>query len=195
MIKDLKSKHGIVVRIMRCDNAGENLALQRACEKEGLGVRFELTAPGTPQQNVKVERKFPTLYGRMRAMFHGSNIKGTHRHQLWAKATLTAPELDQILVEYGEPKNSFEKCFLPKAKGIVSQPRVFGETVIVTDRTGIKSKLADRGRVCGWVGYAADHAAGIHRVLNPVTKKISLTRNVIFSTSELRELEGEERIR
>ena len=31
-----------------------------------------------------------------------------------------------------------------------------------------------------WVGYAVDHAAGTHCVLNPTTKKISLTRDVIF---------------
>ena len=121
LIKDLKSKHGIVVRIVRCDNAGENLALQRACEKEGLGVRFELTAPSTPQQNGKVEREFATLYGGMRAMLHSSNINGTFRRQLWAEVALTATELDQIHVKYGKPKNSFEKFFGPKAKGIVSQ--------------------------------------------------------------------------
>ena len=49
LIKDLKSKHQIVVRIVRCDNTGENLALQCACEKEGLGIHFELTAPSTLQ--------------------------------------------------------------------------------------------------------------------------------------------------
>ena len=40
LIKDLKSKYEIVVKMVRCDNAGENLALQRACEKEGLGSKF-----------------------------------------------------------------------------------------------------------------------------------------------------------
>ena len=94
---------------MHCDNAGENLALQRACEKEVLGVPFELSAPGIPQQNGNTTRKFATLYGRMRAMLHGSNIDVTLRRQLWAKAALTVMELDQILVEYGEPKNYFEK--------------------------------------------------------------------------------------
>lgn len=54
LIKDLKSKHGIVVRIVRCDNAEENIALHHVCDKEGLGVSFELTAPGTPQKNGKV---------------------------------------------------------------------------------------------------------------------------------------------
>ena len=76
LIKDLKCKYEIVVKIVRCDNAGENLAQQRACEKEGLGISFELRAPGTPQQNGKVERKFATLYGRMRTLLHGSNIEG-----------------------------------------------------------------------------------------------------------------------
>ena len=64
------------MKIVRCDNAGENLALQRVCEKECLGVSFELTAPGTPQQNGKVDQKVATLYGRMGAMLHGSNIEG-----------------------------------------------------------------------------------------------------------------------
>ena len=86
LIKDLKSKHGIVVRFVRCDNLGENVALQRTCEKEGLGLQFELTTPGTPQQNGKVERKFATLYGRMCVMLHGSNIEGALRCQVWTKA-------------------------------------------------------------------------------------------------------------
>ena len=98
-------------------------------------------------------------------MLHGSNIEGTLRGHLWAEAALTATELDQILVKYGKPKNSFEKVFGPKANGIVLQPRVFGEMVVVMDRTGMKSKLADREKECVLVGYAAVHAAGTHRVL------------------------------
>ena len=31
-----------------------------------------------------------------------------------------------------------------------------------------------------WIGYAANHAAGTHRVWNPVTNKIILTRDVLF---------------
>ena len=31
-----------------------------------------------------------------------------------------------------------------------------------------------------WVGYAAEHAVGTYRVLNPETRKILLTRDVIF---------------
>ena len=35
---------------------------------KNLGIIFEFSAPGTPQQNSVVERKIPTLMGRSRAM-------------------------------------------------------------------------------------------------------------------------------
>ena len=47
----------------------------------------------------------------MRALLQGSNTEGPLKWQLWAEAVLTASELDQILVKYGEPKNSFQNCF------------------------------------------------------------------------------------
>ena len=52
--------------------------------------------------------------------------------------------------------------------------------MVVADLSVLKSKLQDKHKACIWVGYAADYAAGTHRVLNPATKKISLTRDVIF---------------
>ena len=85
-------------------------------------------------------------------MLHGRNIEGSLRRQLWDEVALTATELDRILVKYGVSENSFEKFFSTKAKRIVSQLRIFGEMVIVTDWTGLKSKLQDRGKACVWVG-------------------------------------------
>ena len=67
-IKGLKTKYGIVVKNIRLDNSGENRSLQKECEKQNLGIIFEFTAPGTPQQNSVAERKIPTLMGRSRAM-------------------------------------------------------------------------------------------------------------------------------
>ena len=45
------------------DNAGENKMLARCCDKNKMGIKFEYTAPGTPQQNEVVERAFVTLIG------------------------------------------------------------------------------------------------------------------------------------
>ena len=67
-IKALINKYGIEVKRIRLDNSGETRSLQRECDKQNLGVSFEFTAPGTPQQNSVGERKIPTLMGRARAM-------------------------------------------------------------------------------------------------------------------------------
>ena len=55
-IKGLSSKHGIDIKKIRIDNIGENKSLQKECDKQNLGVIFEFTVPGTPQQNSVVER-------------------------------------------------------------------------------------------------------------------------------------------
>ena len=71
---DLKNAYGIIVKTVRCDNADENRSFEKTCKSEGHGIKFEYTAPGTPQQNRRVERKFQMLYGRMRAMLAGSGF-------------------------------------------------------------------------------------------------------------------------
>jgi hypothetical protein len=65
LIKKLRSdqRYSInhVVKIIRCNDAGENKVLETLCIKEQLGIHFEYTGPGTPQYNGRVERKFATL--------------------------------------------------------------------------------------------------------------------------------------
>ena len=72
LIQALKARHEIQVKIIRCDNAGENKVLERESDKNELGIIYEYTAPGTPQQNGVVEREFVIVMGRARAMMiHG----------------------------------------------------------------------------------------------------------------------------
>ena len=73
-IKGLSRKHGIEIMGIRLDNRGENRSLQKECDKEKLGVIFEVTVPGTPQQNSVVERRIPMLMGGARAMLIQAGI-------------------------------------------------------------------------------------------------------------------------
>ena len=41
----------IKVQRIRMDNAGENKMLVKSCDQNEMGIKFEYTAPGTPQQN------------------------------------------------------------------------------------------------------------------------------------------------
>ena len=98
-IRALKARHKIQVKIIRCDNAGENEVLERESDKNELGIIFEYTAPGTPQQNGGVERAFVTVMGRARAMMNHAGFTMTKRQQLLCEAAQTATLLDNILVQ------------------------------------------------------------------------------------------------
>ena len=87
------------VKIIRCDNAGENQVLERESGKNELGIIFEYTAPGTPQQNGVVEKAFVTVMGRARAMMNHAGFTMAKRQQLWCEAAQTATILDNILVQ------------------------------------------------------------------------------------------------
>ena len=67
-IRILSKKHNSEIKRIRLDNSGENRSLQKECDKANMGITFEFTAPGTPQQNSVAERRIPTLMGRARAM-------------------------------------------------------------------------------------------------------------------------------
>ena len=63
-MKTIKKK----VKIIFCDNAGENKALEENCMKNFEEIKFEFTSPGNPQKNGVVERVFATIYSMMRSM-------------------------------------------------------------------------------------------------------------------------------
>ena len=74
LLKELRDTYGRRVQRIRCDNAGENQALEKECIKRELGIVFEYTAPGTPQQNGVVERAFTTMLGKTRAILNGAGF-------------------------------------------------------------------------------------------------------------------------
>ena len=96
--KDLKHKFSKTVKVIRCDNAGENMALAATCKKQGLGIDFEFTAPGTPQHNGVVERAFATLFGRVRAMLNEAKFPDKLRADLWTECANTATDIDNLIV-------------------------------------------------------------------------------------------------
>ncbi len=95
LIKKLKEM-GQRVRYIRCDNAGENITLQKELNNEGSNIQFKFTARQTPQQNRKVERAFATLYGQMRAVMTSAGVDEDTKHKLWMEAAAMATKLDNI---------------------------------------------------------------------------------------------------
>ena len=85
LINGLKT---LQVQRLQRNNAGENQAFEWTCNQEWLGIEFEYTAPGTPQQNGHVEWKFATFFKRVHAMLNGGKFSSYLWSGLWAEAAM-----------------------------------------------------------------------------------------------------------
>ena len=120
------------MKIIRCDNAGENTSFKDQVDWDpDLNLEFEFIAPGTPQQNGKIERKFATLFGRARSMLNQAKLSRSKRNELWAEAANTATMLDNITVSSNE-ESSYQKFYMKDPKWMRNL-KCFGEIGIVTD--------------------------------------------------------------
>jgi GAG-pre-integrase domain len=62
----VKKELKLSIKTISLDNSGENMAFHKLIQfKPDFHIKFEFTAPGTPQQNGKVERAFATLLARL----------------------------------------------------------------------------------------------------------------------------------
>ena len=172
----------LTIRKIRCDNSGENRSLQELVRHDhNLSVKFEFTAPYTPQQNGKIERKFATLYGKIRAMLNWARLTPHLRKRLWAQCANTATKLENIIVKNESRFTSYELFYGTNPEWAYFL-RTFGEIGIVQDgRLGhIKGKLTNRGIPCMFIGYPDDHAPNVYQFLKLESETMILSRNVTW---------------
>ena len=146
-IKELKAKYGIDIKYIRLDNSGENGSLQNECDKQNLGIIFEFSAPGTPQQNPVAKRKIPTLMGRSRAMMLTAGFSQQDKRKFWCEVISTATKVDNIMVRKERTKPPFTLLYNDEAK-YMKFLRSFGEMAVLAISNGkkMRSKLDTRGR-------------------------------------------------
>ena len=183
-IKELIAQYGIDIKYIRLDNSAENRNLQKECDKQNLGIIFEFTAPGTPQQNSVVERKIPTLMGRSRAMMLAGGFNQQDKRKFWCEVISTATKLDNIMVRKERTKHPFT-LFHNDEPNYMKFLRSFGEMAVIaiSDGKKMRSKLDTRGRTGIFVGYADDHAGNVYRSINIQMKKIILSRDMQWLNS------------
>ena len=173
-IKGIAKKHRIEIKRIRLDNSGENKSLQKECDKQNLGIIFEFTAPGTPQQNSVAERRIPMLMGRAIAMLIQAGLEPKYKEVFWCEVISTATKLDNIMVR--PPHTLFYGEDAKYARSL----RSFGEMAVVAIHEGkkMRSKLDNRGKTCMFVVFADDHTKDVYRFLNIHTKRIILSRDM-----------------
>ena len=144
-----------------------------------MGIIFEYTAPGTPQQNGVVERAFVTVMGRARAMMNHAGFTMAKRQQSWCEAAQTEKMLDNILVQEGDKSPPFTQLFGVDAK-YDKHLIVFVKMCVVadTDNKVGRTKVDPRGKISLFVGYSTQHAGDVYRLLNPKTSRVIHSRDV-----------------
>ena len=178
-IKGIAKKDRIEIKRIRLDNSRENKSLQKECDKQNLGIIFEFTAPGTPQQNSVAERRIPTLMGRAKAMLINAGLEPKYKEEFWCEVISTATKLDNIMVRPERTKLPHTLFYGDDAK-YARILRTFGEMAVVAIHEGkkMRCKLDNRGKTCMFVGYVDGHTKDVYRFLNIHTKRLILSRDV-----------------
>ena len=176
----IKINHVHTIKYIRCDNAGENKALEEKCSPIDFNFCFEYTPRDTPQHNGVVERCFQTLYSRMRAMLNGAGIFDFLRKKLWAECARTSTILHNVITASNNTKSPYEQFYGHKCK-IISELRVFGEIgVVKTVYTNLTEKMKNKGKSMMFIGYSLSHGTNVFRMLNLDTLGVSTTRDVVW---------------
>ncbi len=141
------------VKHIRCDNSGENRKLQNVLQHHNEVIQFEFTAPATPQQNGRVERKFAILYNYMRSMLNKAQLPENLRHSLWAEAAKHATDIINCLCT---PSNKIPPyhMFHQRDPPFFEHLRVFGEITVLAKHIGFQAKIANKGMIGLYLGRA-----------------------------------------
>ena len=174
--------HGIPVKVIRMDPAGENVKLKKRCETADWQavqpLDFELTSRDTPQHNNIAELSFPYIAGRARAMMGGAWIPEGVRGKVCVEALKCAIQLDGLVqVECDGVLKSRDEHVFGTLPNWSTHLRTWGEAGVVTE--GKNKKTGDRGIVMMFVGYS-DRESDSYRFWNPDTNRVVVTRDVIF---------------
>jgi hypothetical protein len=145
-IQTMKSQNTDRAKYIRCDNSPENKKLASEVLKKGLDVVFEFTAPGSPEENGKVERTYATMWGRARAVLNTANLSGELRSGLWAECAHYVSQVHNITIKAGKEMCPYEE-FMGKKPLIVKNLRIFGEACVRTVRKGLQDKLDNKGEI------------------------------------------------
>jgi len=161
------------LKILRTDRGREftNNEFLDYCKQHG--IKRELTARYTPQQNGVAERKNRTIMEMALSMLQSKNLP----KQFWDEAVNTAI----YILNRPPTKTVFKKTPYEtwnKRKPIVKHFKIFRCIAYAHIPKQTCTKLEERGEKCIFIGYS--DASKAYTLYNPETKKLIILRDMIF---------------
>ena len=176
LIEEFKGK-GIKVDYIRCDNAGEHMQkLKDLCRIEG--IELEYTAPGSPRQNGRVEKKINLIWQRALTLMVHARLTKEMQSKLWAEAVNCSAFLENIIIKSHRSKPALEAWTGKSVRPWFNKMVQFGRIGYIAKKNKIKGKMTEKGYIGIMVGYAANSGSGTYRLYKPDTKRVIQSRDV-----------------
>ncbi|SGY22681.1 BQ5605_C008g05020 [Microbotryum silenes-dioicae] len=176
-ILEVERATGDSVKTIRSDNGGEftlRSFVDFCCSK---GIRRELTIPYTPQQNGRVERPNRTIKEGILALAYSAGVDS----RLWGEAAMYFVRCKNMTPHAGINGDIPDARWYGYAPDI-SSLRTFGCRAWHCLPSPSRSALDPKAIPLIFVGLD-DHSKA-YRLFHPTTRKVLLSRNVLFRESE-----------
>jgi hypothetical protein len=171
----VENQTGLRIKTLRSDRGGEYINGPFKDYLKKYGIRHQLTAPYTPQQNGIAERFNRTVIEMARTMMHSANLP----YIFWAEAVYTATYIrNRCISKALDSRNVTPEEIWTGQKPDVSHLRTFGcdAYTLIKDQ---RHKLEPKAEKCILVGYSADSKA--YRLWNYDKNRLIISRDVKFN--------------
>ena len=172
-----ETEKGGKLKAVRIDRGGEFTSTEFSNFCISNGIKRDLTASYSPQQNGVAERKNMTVMSMVQAMLKAKDLP----RELWGEAVSTAVYiLNRSLTKSLKGQTPHEKW--TGRRPSVDHMRIFGCVAHVKDTRKHPSKLEDRSMPMIFIGYELGSKA--YHCLDPVNLKVVISQDIIFEESE-----------
>lgn len=161
-----------IPKCVRSDRGGEYVNENLQTYLKNNGIRFEYTAPYSPEQNGVAERKNRSLHEMGRCMRLDANLE----EKYWAEAVNTANFLQNRLPSRSVPKTPFE--IWHSRKPDVRHLHIFGCDAYAHVPNQLRRKLDEKAQKLTFIGYCEESKA--FRLLDKRTGQLKVSRDVVF---------------
>ena len=168
----VEKESGCYIKCLRTDRGGEFLLDEFSDFCDENGIRRELTAPYSPEQNGVAERKNRIVVKMARCMLKEKKLP----NQFWGEAVATAVYLLNISPTKAVLNQTPYEAWKGRAPR-VSHLKVFG--CVAYALVNIRSKLDEKSVKCIFIGNCAQSKA--YLLYNPLSGKVLVSRNVEFN--------------
>ena len=161
------------IKIFRSDNALEYTQYAFQAVLHSYGTVYQLTCPGTSQQNGKAEQKLRHILDTVRALLLSAKVPAP----FWGKAALHAVHaINRIPSLVIQNQTPYERLFGSPPN--YHHLRSFGFACLVLFQPHEHNKLKPRLRLCRFLGYGKTQKD--YRCYDPISHRLRISRNVVF---------------